>query len=685
MQNVTARQVLKHLLSDLSLIAVLFSLASAQPTPSIVPTLVNFSGTVTDVNGKPLGGTVGVTFYLYKDQQGGAPLWIETQNVQPDRFGHYSVMLGATKSQGLPTGLFASGEARWLEVQAEGQAEQPRVMLLAVPYALKAGDAATVGGLPPSAFVLAAPPATGGSSAASAAPSLLSSPAQAPPVGGSGTTGYLAGWVDNSGDLGNSILFQKGTGAGAMIGLNLKSPLANLDVNGTELVRGLFESATTGVATATKGFNSNPTDLEASSFNSSTNKAVMQHFEWQAEPTGNNTTAPGATLNLLFATDTNKPAETGLKLSKTGVFTFAAGQTFPGTGTITGITAGTDLTGGGSSGTVTLNLDTSKVPQLATNNTFTGAQTINSNVAITASGSFSALAVTANGNLDGIIGIADWASGYGIAGIATATTGGAGGVYGTTAAPTGSGVTGVASANTAIGVLGTNTNGTGVFGMSTNASGMLGQSAGPGAAGVFGFNTVSGYGLLGFAKGTSGQGVWGESFGTSFSNGAGADGVHGVSHTISGSGVAGINTAKDATGIYGSDTNGYGFVTDSHTSQGRGAGGWVKAMVYFEPTGGGIKRCFNSQLAGSQASIVPCGITFSYNVAGEYNLDFGFEVDDRFASLTMQDASTVTATLCRSRCFFGPTSNQLEVQVCQSDQNPCTLQDGAAGLFVVVY
>jgi len=30
-------------------------------------------------------------------------------------------------------------------------------MLFSVPYALKAGDAATVGGLPPSAFVLAAP------------------------------------------------------------------------------------------------------------------------------------------------------------------------------------------------------------------------------------------------------------------------------------------------------------------------------------------------------------------------------------------------------------------------------------------------------------------------------------------------------------------------------------------------
>ena len=53
-------------------------------------------------------------------------------------------------------------------------------------------------------------------------------------------------------------------------------------------------------------------------------------------------------------------------------------------GQITGVTAGTDLTGGGTSGNVTLNLNTSKVPQLATANTFTGNQTVTGNM--TASG-----------------------------------------------------------------------------------------------------------------------------------------------------------------------------------------------------------------------------------------------------------------------------------------------------------
>ncbi len=129
---------------------------------TVVPPLVKFSGVLTDVNNRPLTGTVGVTFSLYKDQEGGAPLWMETQNVTLDKAGHYTVSLGSTTSQGLPASPFAAGEARWLAVQVQGQAEQPRVLLMSVPYALKALDAETIGGKPLSALQLAAP--NGGSS-----------------------------------------------------------------------------------------------------------------------------------------------------------------------------------------------------------------------------------------------------------------------------------------------------------------------------------------------------------------------------------------------------------------------------------------------------------------------------------------------------------------------------------------
>ena len=147
-------------------ISLCCSAASAQsPTASessvAVPRLVNFTGKATDAQGKTIVGTAGATFSIYKDQDEGAPLWMETQNIRADAKGSYAVQLGAGSSQGLPVELFASGEARWLGVRINDAAEQPRTLLLSVPYALKAADAETLGGKPLSAFQLAPQAASG--------------------------------------------------------------------------------------------------------------------------------------------------------------------------------------------------------------------------------------------------------------------------------------------------------------------------------------------------------------------------------------------------------------------------------------------------------------------------------------------------------------------------------------------
>jgi hypothetical protein len=135
----------------------------ASTADSVVPAIVKFTGTLNDADGKPLTGIQGVTFLFYKEQTGGAPLWIETQNVQADKSGRYTVMLGAATSNGLPTDAFKGGEARWLGVNPSGQAEQSRVVLVSVPYALKALDAETLGGRPASAFMVAQESGTKGS------------------------------------------------------------------------------------------------------------------------------------------------------------------------------------------------------------------------------------------------------------------------------------------------------------------------------------------------------------------------------------------------------------------------------------------------------------------------------------------------------------------------------------------
>ena len=144
--------------------------AQSAPANSVVPNIVNYSGTLSDSVGKALTHIAGVTFALYKDSEGGAALWMETQNIQPDNRGHFTAKLGSASAQGLPNDLFASGEARWLGVQVEGQAEQPRVLLLSVPYAMKAADAETLGGMPLSAFLMAKPPSASSSSLQSQGP-----------------------------------------------------------------------------------------------------------------------------------------------------------------------------------------------------------------------------------------------------------------------------------------------------------------------------------------------------------------------------------------------------------------------------------------------------------------------------------------------------------------------------------
>jgi len=115
----------------------------------------------------------------------------------------------------------------------------------------------------------------------------------------------------------------------------------------------------------------------------------------------------GATADTFVGIGTTAPAaklDVHGTANFTGPITFAAGQTFPGTGTITGVTPGTDLLGGGTSGNVTLSLDISKVPQLNTTNSFTGDETFNGNMTVNrnmTTGSILANTVTAPGPIGG--------------------------------------------------------------------------------------------------------------------------------------------------------------------------------------------------------------------------------------------------------------------------------------------
>src|SRR5215831_8903981 len=186
---------------------------------STVPRLINFGSVLKSRSGQSPKGVTAVQFALYKDQEGGAPLWVETQNLSLDDQGRYAVLLGSTKAEGLPMDLFASGESRWLGVRAQGEEEQARVLLVSVPYALKAADADTIGGKPLSAFVLTETladqkNALGSTSSSSSNITKAGDAPTVSAVSGTGTVDKLPKWQDTNGALVDSNVIETGGNVG---------------------------------------------------------------------------------------------------------------------------------------------------------------------------------------------------------------------------------------------------------------------------------------------------------------------------------------------------------------------------------------------------------------------------------------------------------------------------------------
>jgi hypothetical protein len=583
----------------------------------VIPQQVRYMGAFANRG----GDTVEATFRIYATAEGGEALWTETHQVAVKADGSYSVLLGAASESGLPQAVFAGGQARWLGVSIDSAEALPRTALSSVAYAMKAGDAETVGGVAAGNLVTKdelAKMSQTSTTAVQAQTAVQSGIEPATNPTGSGTADYVALWT-TSGNLGNSNIFQASSG---FLGVGTTTPGGPLQLS----------TGATGGANATMML----TQTSAASGNYYADiglynsKGLIGNLSalGAGYPAGNLFVAndvvflggqQNAGTNLIFLTNTSGALKFGtggfavsnermrigaaggvsvgnsyvgtdpgagnlivsgkvgvgttaptavLEVNGTakfdGLVTFASGQTFPGGGgTITGVTASSPLTGGGTSGAVTVGLSTSALEttlngvyaQLSAANTFTGYTTFNGGgVTSTAAtgASFAAMNGVGTNGSTGVYGSSD--TGSGIKGVSTSGTGvvgtstsGSAGSFNNSSVGRGTVVainsanyndgstlptalSGVSNGTSSVGTYGegteygvwgfTNTSySTAVFGNAAggDSNSVTGQSGGDGSVGVYGYsgggfdtkNQVSAIGVSGFAL--TGIGVLGVS------------------------------------------------------------------------------------------------------------------------------------------------------------------------------
>jgi hypothetical protein len=313
-----------------------------------VPQTIRLSGRLKSAGGTA-GGVAGVTFFIYSQEEGGVPLWTETQDVQLDASGRYSVVLGRMVNA-LPLDIFVSGNARWVEVVSDGYMETPRMQIVSVPYALRASNADMLGGRPASDFALVQQP---GASMIGADPRLISWPISRPiPIPGpiAPITQTSKAWAyESTTPQGPSFISDATTGPPFMVNsrdlvldLNVDmlqglpaTAFAQLGATNTFSVGQVFQAGITFPPTSQaqsgnlNGYTSSGLDLVASAFNTATSKPQSEDFRWQAESVGSNSTNPSGRLSLLFGLAGNPMAETGFSFNPDGTANLAPGQQFP--------------------------------------------------------------------------------------------------------------------------------------------------------------------------------------------------------------------------------------------------------------------------------------------------------------------------------------------------------------------
>jgi len=479
-----------------------------------------------------------------------------------------------------------------------------------VAYAMKAADAETLGGVAAASYVTQAQLASTTQAFAATALTEQASRKVAPDTApsGSGAAGYLPLWTSAS-VLGNSALYQSGTGAAAKLGIGTEAPATTLDVNGTTMLQGSVSVPSQGMATTALGYSSWPVNLNGSVYDSTSGAPVTQTFSWAVAPFENDTAVAQGYLALNYAAGANSPKQI-LAINSVGQIAFAPGQYFPGvaglplantftaTQTVTGGSTGLNATATSASG-IGIRAAGGAYGVFSTASGATGVGVFGSgNWGVEAAGkAYGLFASATDSNGRGIYGTAPL---FGVYGVASATSGSTVGVFG-------SGADGVQGSGTTNGVYGASSasGGIGVQGIAP-AYGVMGTGTGNGATGVYGKAPF--FGVYGVASATTGStvGVFGSGAdgvqGSGSTNGVYGSGPTGVAGNGTAYGVYGSSTAAGATGVYGIAPT-FGLYGEATNTGGTGVGVFGSGVDGLQGSGSsyGLYAATTAGLAGAYA------------------------------------------------------------------------------------
>jgi hypothetical protein len=92
-----------------------------------------------DEEGEHLTGTIGLILSIYREPEGGSPLWQEVQNLEADKLGDFSIVAGSGTIDEVAAEIRATKKPLWLgqTVLLPGQSERRRIPLSSTANGLK--------------------------------------------------------------------------------------------------------------------------------------------------------------------------------------------------------------------------------------------------------------------------------------------------------------------------------------------------------------------------------------------------------------------------------------------------------------------------------------------------------------------------------------------------------------------